>query len=98
MFIYLSIPLSLSLSLYTYIYIYIYGRRAQNPPAASPEHGSLAFKGEAPQTYRQLSRKFDPRGLSFCKVMAKLRTKILDFGGFDSSRILSLRGGILTSV
>ena len=25
---------------------------------------------------------------------ANLRTKILDFGGFDSSRILILRGGI----
>ena len=29
---------------------------------------------------------------------ANLRTKILDFRGFDSSRILSLRGGILTSI
>ena len=27
-----------------------------------------------------------------------LRTKILDFGGFDSSRILILRGGMLMSV
>ena len=30
--------------------------------------------------------------------MANLRTKILDFRGFDSSRILSLRGGILMSI
>ena len=29
---------------------------------------------------------------------AYLRTKILDFGGFDSSRILILRGGILMSM
>ena len=29
---------------------------------------------------------------------ANLRTRILDFGGFDSSRILSLRGGIPTSM
>ena len=29
---------------------------------------------------------------------ANLRTKILDFGGLDSSRILSLRGGILMSI
>ena len=29
---------------------------------------------------------------------ATLRTKILDFRGFDSSRILSLRGGILMSI
>ena len=29
---------------------------------------------------------------------ANLRTKILDFRGFDSSRILSLRGGILMSI
>ena len=29
---------------------------------------------------------------------ANLRTKILDFRGFDSSRILSLRGGILMSM
>ena len=27
-----------------------------------------------------------------------LRTKILDFGGFDSSRILILRGGILMAI
>ena len=30
--------------------------------------------------------------------MANLRTKILDSGGFDSSRILILRGGILRPV
>ena len=30
--------------------------------------------------------------------MANLRTKILDFRGFDSSRILIPRGGILTSI
>ena len=29
---------------------------------------------------------------------ANLRTKILDFRGFDSSRILILRGGILMSI
>ena len=29
---------------------------------------------------------------------AKLRPKILDFGGFDSSRFLILSGGILMSV
>ena len=29
---------------------------------------------------------------------ANLRAKILDFGGFDSSRIFSLRGGILMSI
>ena len=29
---------------------------------------------------------------------ANLRTKILDFRGFDSSRILVLRGGILMSI
>ena len=29
---------------------------------------------------------------------AKLRTKILDFRGFDSSIILLLRGGILMSI
>ena len=31
-------------------------------------------------------------------ITANLRTKILDFGGLDSSRILSLRGGILMSI
>ena len=31
-------------------------------------------------------------------VKTNLRTKILDFRGFDSSRILILRGGILTSI
>ena len=30
--------------------------------------------------------------------MANLRTKILDFRGFDSSRILILRGGIILSI
>ena len=29
---------------------------------------------------------------------ASLRAKILDFRGFDSSRILNLRGGILMSI
>ena len=29
---------------------------------------------------------------------ANLRTRILDLGGFDSSRILTLRGGILMSI
>ena len=29
---------------------------------------------------------------------ANLRTKILDFGGFDSSRILMLRGGMFMSI
>ena len=30
--------------------------------------------------------------------MSNLRTEIMDFGGFDSSRILILRGGILMSI
>ena len=29
---------------------------------------------------------------------AKLRTRMLDFGGFDSSRILDVRGGMLMSM
>ena len=32
------------------------------------------------------------------ELTANLRTKILDFRGFDSSRILNLRGGILMYV
>ena len=36
-----------------------------------------------------------PRGLL---GTANLRTKILDFRGFDSSRSLILRGGILVSI
>ena len=31
-------------------------------------------------------------------ITASLHTKILDFRGFDSSIILSLRGGVLTSI
>ena len=30
-------------------------------------------------------------------IAASLRTKILDFGGFDASRVLNLRGGIRMS-
>ena len=30
-------------------------------------------------------------------IMANLRTKILGFGGFDPSRVLILRGGVLMS-
>ena len=46
-------------------------------------------------------------GSSLCKFhlrygtrqgTANLRTRILDFGGFDSSIILILRGGILMSI
>ena len=33
-----------------------------------------------------------------CDGTANLRAKILDFGGFDSSRILILRGGTLMSI
>ena len=33
-----------------------------------------------------------------CVKTDSLRTKILDFGGFDSSRILILRGGIPMSI
>ena len=44
-----------------------------------------------------------PRGsssscMAWGTATANLRTKILDFGGFDSSRILILRGGILMSM
>ena len=40
--------------------------------------------------------------LDICNIFASFRrpfsTKILDFRGFDSSRILTLRGGILVSI
>ena len=38
------------------------------------------------------------RKLSHGIVSANFRTKIMDFGGFDSSRILVSRGGILMSI
>ena len=41
---------------------------------------------------------FRPVWLSRCRATANLCTKILDFRGFDSSRILILRGGILMSI
>ena len=39
-----------------------------------------------------------PSGQGDQAVAANLRTKILDFGGFDSSIILISRGGILMSI
>ena len=50
-----------------------------------------------PEATRPLSgcEPLDPRRVP---DTANLRTKILDFGGFDSSRIFSLRVGILMSI
>ena len=50
-----------------------------------------------PEATRPLSgcEQLDPRRVP---DTANLRTKILDFGGFDSSRIFSLRVGILMSI
>ena len=42
------------------------------------------------------SARFKPQRLKV--IAANLRTKILDFRGFDSSRILILRDGILVSI
>ena len=41
-----------------------------------------------------------PKGLAdaMVKTMANLRTKILDFRGFDTSIILILRGGVLVCI
>ena len=40
----------------------------------------------------------DSAGLAAKSATVNLRTKILDFRGFDSSRILIVRGGILMSI
>ena len=36
--------------------------------------------------------------ITICSLTANLRTKILDLGGFDSSILLILRGGIIMSI
>ena len=50
-----------------------------------------------PSTHRRFPRKFDLKDLSLWDVTANLCTKILDFRGFDSSRILTSRCGTLMS-
>ena len=43
--------------------------------------------------------RFAPEHGPFCPTLtANLRSKILDFGGLDSSRILIIRGGIFVSI
>ena len=43
-------------------------------------------------------RKWRPSGAWERAVAADLRSEIMDFGGFDSSRISLLRGGILMPI
>ena len=61
--------------------------------AVLSSHSSLFYIGGCGGT-QQLRRVSQVIGDS----AADLRTKILDFRGLDSSRILSLRGGILISI
>ena len=60
---------------------------------AALQEGALRFAGAAHTRCRGV--------IHYMRVhagTANLRTKILDFRGFDSSRILILRGGILMSI
>ena len=72
--------------IHIYIYIYIY---AELRTRESRKH-SACRGGVHPEVRTAL-------GVFSRLVTASLRTKIMDFGGFDTSRILSVRGGILMS-
>ena len=69
--------------MYIYIYIYIYIHTSIH----THTHTDLADASVAGPFPRE------PKG----DCTANFRPKILDFGGFDSSRILISRGGILMS-
>ena len=91
--------------IYTYIYIYIYYiyiyiererergihlvhciAHAQLQRVCTLTRAGTAFAGRVTQ-----------KSTRTCRVTADLRTKILDFRGFDSNMILSLSGFILMS-
>ena len=86
MCVYIYIYIYIYVYIYIYIYIYIYvllPRRAVSwwpPPASRPR--------EACRKEWRLHRGCE-------RSAADLRTEILDFRGFDASRIINLRGGIL---
>ena len=78
-----------------------------DPIGSQPHH--VQVECNRPVKYTQsdekstTSREIEPVRRSFCRrrsctFTANLHTKILDFGGLDSSRILNSRGGILVSI
>ena len=108
--IYISISLSLYIYIHTYIrtyvrtyvYIYIYIYIYYTVIITSlilcidgrdPSHGRFqACTGRVRLQDSSIQRT------PSAAITANLRAKILDFRGFDSSRILSSRGGILMSI
>ena len=102
------VSLSLSLSLYIYIYIHLYlctygaGRRPVEGLPQPAVTGHWACDGllwaALPRVCHRLREnraRFDATAMH---RTANLHTKILDFGGIDSSIILILWGGILRSI
>ena len=65
--------------------------------AASPEGGKRSSDVGSGGSERRSPKKPGTPRESLCD-MANLRTKILDFRGFDSSIISILRGGVLMSI
>ena len=77
----MSVSLSLSLSIYIYIYLFMYARGCHHTRPHRPVARADASQARTPTTN--------------VRQTANLPTNIVDFGGFDSSIILVLRGGIL---
>ena len=87
----------ISLSLYIYIYTYVYVCICLCMYVYIYIYALTYILSCVPERVRALSGKGDESGSrpSGNRHAANLRTRIMDFGGFGSSRILLLRGRIL---
>ena len=77
-----------------YIYIYIYIHNIHIPIHVDTNNANNKAVIRAGRVVRPCRGSPGARW----PATADLRTKILDFGGFDSNGILSLRGGVLMSM
>ena len=73
--------------IYTYMYIYIY----IHTRPSSAGLGVLHALDEPVDDFGPHALQQRHLGTAVSRTTANLRTKTLDFGGFDSSRILTLR-------
>ena len=84
--------------LYIYIHIHTYSARAFPHSAASKKSRPPVLSAAWTLAAGAFVGVIEEQRATWRGATANLRTQILDFGGFDSSLTLLIRGGILMSI